>query len=100
MPAENYLNVICHPHRKFAQKICKTLGMAPKDRPKNNERFARIVAESFAALGIAQTVSQKKFGGPSDATLRKIMAGEPVGISIRTLKNLDAAFQWTPGSAA
>lgn len=67
--------------------------------PKNNERFASIVEEAFSALGVTQTEFSKR-GGPSDTTLRKIIDGEPVGISARTLKGLDIAFGWSPGSAA
>lgn len=67
--------------------------------PKNNERFAQIVGEAFAALGVTQ-LEFKERGGPSDTTLRKILDGEPVGISTRTLAGLDRAFGWTPGSAA
>lgn len=67
--------------------------------PKNNERFARIVSEAFSALGVTQ-VEFTRLGGPSDTTLRKIMDGQPVGISARTLNGLDRAFKWTPGSAA
>ncbi|WP_234797832.1 hypothetical protein [Mycolicibacterium neoaurum] len=67
--------------------------------PKNNERFARIVSEAFAALGVTQLKFQD-MGGPSDTTLRKIMDGEKAGISPRTLSGLDSAFGWAPGSAA
>lgn len=67
--------------------------------PKNNERFASIVEEAFAALGVTQAEFSKR-GGPSDTTLRKIIDGEPVGISARTLRGLDIAFGWSAGSAA
>lgn len=67
--------------------------------PKNNERFAHIVTEAFSALGVTQA-EFNRLGGPSDTTLRKIMDGEPVGISARTLNGLDTAFSWSPGSAA
>ncbi|QRY43126.1 hypothetical protein JVX93_21520 [Mycolicibacterium boenickei] len=65
----------------------------------NNERFARIIAEAFSTLGVTQAEFQKR-GGPSDTTLRKIVAGDPVGVSARTLNGLDKAFSWQPGSAA
>lgn len=53
----------------------------------------------MSSLGMNQT-SVADNGGPSDTTLRRIIDGEPVGISTATLKKFDDAFGWTPGSAA
>ncbi|GFG83350.1 hypothetical protein [Mycolicibacter algericus] len=67
--------------------------------PKNTERFGGIISDAFAALGVTQ-VELQKLGGPSDTTLRRIMEGHDVGISVRTLNGLDAAFDWPTGTAA
>lgn len=67
--------------------------------PKNNERFAAIVRDEFVRLGITQAEFQAR-GGPSDTTLRRIIEGQEVGVSPRTLSGLDSAFKWERGSAA
>lgn len=94
--AGNYVDVVCRRSRRFAEEICDTLGMAPK----NNARFARIIGEAFDALGVTQDFFHDELGGPSDSTLRKIIEGKQVGISAQTLNAFDKAFAWTPGSAA
>ncbi|OBG32371.1 hypothetical protein [Mycolicibacter heraklionensis] len=66
---------------------------------KNTERFAAIVRDKVSQLGLTQTDIHSG-GGPSDTTLRRIMAGEEVGVSLRTLSRLDTIFKWEPGSAA
>lgn len=93
-PRITSLSFANHPEG-LPKKSATLVGMAPK----NNERFARIVAEAFSALGVTQS-EFNRLGGPSDTTLRKIMDGEPVGISTRTLRGLDMAFNWSAGSAA
>ncbi|AJA43344.1 LamD-like protein [Mycobacterium phage Sbash] len=67
--------------------------------PKNNRHFASQVRETMTRLGLTQANVTER-GGPSDTTLRKIIDGEPVGISTATLQKLDTAFGWEPGSAA
>ncbi|ORA62164.1 hypothetical protein BST24_08455 [Mycobacteroides franklinii] len=58
-----------------------------------------VVRETMSRLGLTQA-SVTERGGPSDTTLRKILDNEPVGISPTTLKKIDDAFGWDPGSAA
>ncbi|MGU3650608.1 hypothetical protein [Mycolicibacterium sp. A43C] len=68
--------------------------------PKNNPRFASVVRDTMERLGFTQ-VDVDERGGPSDTTLRKVLDGKRTdSISVRTLKMLDAAFGWEPGSAA
>lgn len=66
--------------------------------PKNTPEFAARIREAVAASGLTQTQIAKR-GGPSDTTLRKLMDGEPVGISAVTMKKLDIGLGWTPGSS-
>lgn len=90
----NYLLVVCRSLRRFAEIICKTRGMAPKNTP----QFASRIREAVAASGLTQVQIMER-GGPSDTTLRKIMEGEEVGISAMTMRKLDAGLGWKPGSS-
>ncbi|MDF3284988.1 helix-turn-helix domain-containing protein [Gordonia sp. N1V] len=67
--------------------------------PKNTEHFANIVRDAVMQLGLTQSDVASR-GGPSDTTLRRILAGDPVGVSSTTLRKLDAALGWRAGSAA
>ena len=67
--------------------------------PKNTRHFATTVRETMSRLGLTQADVAAR-GGPSDTTLRKILEGLDVGVSIATLKKLDSALEWEPGSAA
>jgi hypothetical protein len=65
----------------------------------NSEYFSRHVRKRMAELGLTQAAIRER-GGPSDTTLRKILEGAPVGMTIATLSKLDHSLGWTKGSAA
>lgn len=66
---------------------------------RNSEYFARHVVSRMAELGLTQVAVHER-GGPSDTTLRKIIEGAPVGMTVATLLKLDQALDWARGSAA
>ncbi|WP_157129147.1 helix-turn-helix transcriptional regulator [Nocardia amamiensis] len=63
------------------------------------KRFGNIVRERRLELGLTQDEVTER-GGPSDKRQTKIENGQPPVPSVTTLRNLDVALEWEPGSAA
>jgi transcriptional regulator with XRE-family HTH domain len=62
------------------------------------ERLGRIVKARRDQLGLSQREVADQ-GGPSDSTQTVIERGDVRPVSQLTLKKLDAALRWEPGSA-
>ncbi len=62
------------------------------------ERLGRYVADRRKDLGLSQIDVWHK-GGPSNSTLTGIENGTAKSVSTSTLRKLDTALNWTPGSA-
>lgn len=63
------------------------------------ERFGRIVQTRRRQLGLT-TVQVAEAGGPSKPTLHRIETGRVLNPDTATFVKLDAALEWTAGSAA
>ena len=63
------------------------------------KRFGRIVRERRKELDLLQDDVAAR-GGPSDKRQTKIENGRPPVPSVTTLRNIDVALEWEPGSAS
>lgn len=63
-----------------------------------SEQLARETRSAVAQLGLTWDEIHAR-GGPSPATMTKLVKGDPVGLSLHTCRKLDSALGWQAGTA-
>ena len=63
------------------------------------DRLGRLVRERLDELGLSRRQAALT-GGPTEPTLLKIERGQGKRLGTDTLRKLDVALKWEPGSAA